>query len=155
MRTFSAQLLSLLGLPESPSSWPIRISTLQRVHAASVIYSASNSIGALARLVRQFPHIAIPDEVAASVERSIAHLGAACTSLGKGRFVDALREASVAEQEADRAFFDKAMMAQGYAPNEHKFAIYIPFFFSVGLPLVSTTLKEFRAMRKRATLGNG
>jgi phosphatidylinositol glycan class S len=74
MQTFSDQLLSLLGLPTEPRSFPLRISTLTRVHAASLMYSASSTLGAIARLTQSLKSIAIPDAVARDVQQTMAHL---------------------------------------------------------------------------------
>ncbi|KAF2674891.1 GPI transamidase component PIG-S [Microthyrium microscopicum] len=148
MRTFSTQLLSLLGLPNSPSSLPMRLSTLTRVHAASLIYSASSTIGALARLTRTLPSIAIPNQVASSVDRSISHLSAACSSLSNGKFASALEEARIAEQEAEKAFFERSMVAQVYFPDEHKAVMYVPLIGTIAVPLVTSAVREIRRWRK-------
>ena len=74
MRTFSDQLASLLGLPLGPRSFPLRIATLTRVHAASLMYSASDTLGAIARLTQSLSSIAIPDTVARDVQQTMAHL---------------------------------------------------------------------------------
>ena len=74
MRTFSDQLTSLLGLPMGPRSFPLRIATLTRVHAASLMYSASDTLGAIARLTQSLSSIAIPDTVARDVQQTMAHL---------------------------------------------------------------------------------
>jgi GPI-anchor transamidase subunit S len=147
MRTFSSQLLSLLGLPTSPSSLPLRLSTLTRVHAATIIYSASSTVGALARLTRTLPSISIPNKVSASVERSLSHLSAACASLRNGKFTSAIEEARVAEAEAERAFFERSMVGQVYFPDEHKVAVYLPLLGPIAVPLVTSFLKEFRRWR--------
>jgi phosphatidylinositol glycan class S len=67
MQTFSDQLLSLLGLPIEPRSFPLRLATLTRVHAASLMFSASSTLSALARLTQSLSSIAIPDTVARDV----------------------------------------------------------------------------------------
>jgi phosphatidylinositol glycan class S len=74
MQTFSDQLLSLLGMPTEPQSFPLRISTLTRVHAASLMFSASSTLGAIARLTQSLSSIAIPDAVARDVQQTMAHL---------------------------------------------------------------------------------
>jgi GPI-anchor transamidase subunit S len=149
MRTFSTQLLSLLGLPLSPVSLPLRLSTLTRVHAATLIYSASSTVGALARLTRTLPSISIPNQVAHSVDRSLEHLTAACASLRSGKFEAALEEARIAEQEAESAFFEKTMVGQVYFPDEHKVAVYLPLLGPIAVPLVMSALKEFRKFKDR------
>ncbi|GME28515.1 Phosphatidylinositol-glycan biosynthesis class S protein [Neofusicoccum parvum] len=109
MLTFSNQLLSLLGVPQSPDSLPLRITTLTRIRAASLLFSASSTLGSLARLTQALPSIAIPDNVAISVKQTIAHLHAACDDLREGKFHSALEHARVAEAGAEKAFFERSM----------------------------------------------
>ncbi|KAI9893680.1 MAG: GPI transamidase component [Vezdaea aestivalis] len=142
--TFSHQLTLLLGLPESPPSLPLRLSTLTRVRAASLLISASSTLGSLARLTEALPSISIPETVAKSVDRTISHLQKSCTSLREGRFQDALESARIAEAEAERGFFEKSMVGQVYFPDEHKVAVYLPLLGPIGVPLVMAALKELK-----------
>ncbi len=144
MVTFSNQLLSLLGLPQSPNSLPLRLSTLTRVRAASLIFSASSTLGALARLTQALPSISIPNTVAKSVDETIAHLQEACADLRDGRFRSALENARIAETEAEKAFFERSMVGQVYFPDEHKVAVYLPLLGPVAVPLFMAALKELK-----------
>lgn len=153
MQTFSHQLLSLLGLPETPASLPLRISTLTRVNTASLISSASSTLGALARLTQTLPSIAIPDSVLESVQSTISHLDQACSNLRDGRFQAALEAARVAEAEAEQAFFERSMVGQVYFPDEHKVAVYLPLLGPVAVPLLMAAIKELKALRKKSSDG--
>ncbi|KAK8253681.1 GPI transamidase component PIG-S [Phyllosticta capitalensis] len=149
MLTFSNQLLSLLGVPQTPDSLPLRISTLTRIHAASLLFSASSTLGSLARLTQALPGIAIPDNVASSVDQTIFHLQAACDDLREGRFHSALEHARVAEAGAEKAFFERSMVGQVYFPDEHKVAVYLPLLGPVAVPLVMAALKEVKKLSAR------
>ena len=148
LSTFSHQLLSLLGTPQSPSSLPLRLLTLTRVRSASLLLSASSTMGSLARLTLALPSISIPRTVAMSVDRTIAHLHGACADFRDGRFKSALQHGRIAEAEAERGFFEKSMVGQVYFPDEHKVAVYLPLLGPVGVPLVASAVKEaLRAWR--------
>ena len=149
MQTVTAQLLSLLGLPQSPKSLPVRLSTLTRLHGASLIFSASSTLGALARLTKTLPSIAIPNTVASSVDLTIRHLHEACSSLRDGKFHTALQNAIIAEAEAERAFFERSMVGQVYFPDEHKVAVYLPLLGPIAVPLVTSALKELKRFRAK------
>ena len=153
MHTFSDQLTSLFGLSQIPSSLPLRISTLERVRAASLIFSASSTLGALAQVYQKMPSIPVPDNVAQSVASTINHLHQACNYLRDGRFQSALDHARVAEVEAEKAFFERSMVGQVYFPDEHKVAVYLPLLGPVAVPLVMAALKELKGaiatLRKR------
>ncbi|ORY10683.1 GPI transamidase component PIG-S [Clohesyomyces aquaticus] len=149
MHTFANQLLSLLGLPQTPNSLPLRLSTLKRVRAASLLFSASSTLGALARLTRALPSIPIPDKVAISVDFTTDHLQQACNNLREGRFQGALEHARIAEAEAEKAFFERSMVGQVYFPDEHKAAVYLPLMGPVAVPLLMAALKEFKGLSAR------
>ncbi|KAL8924609.1 MAG: hypothetical protein Q9208_003924 [Pyrenodesmia sp. 3 TL-2023] len=141
---FSHQLLSFLGTPESPPSIPLKLQTLTRLRAVSLLLSASSTMGSLARLTIALPSIAIPETVSTAVEATLQHLGRSCTALKNGEFSTALDNAKTAEMAAERGFFEKSMVGQLYFPDEHKVAVYLPLLGPVGVPLIMSALKELR-----------
>lgn len=147
MLTFSNQLLALLGAPES-GSLPLRLMTLVRVRSAGLLLKASGTLGSLARLTLALPSISIPETVAGGVSRAIDHLQIACAKLG-GK--EGLEHARIAEEEAERAFFEKSMVGQVYFPDEHKVAVYLPLLGPTFIPLLMAAVKEVKAWRKRRT----
>ena len=63
----------------------------------------------------------------------------------------------MAAEEAEKAFFERTMVAQVYFPEEHKIAVYLPLMGPVGVPLVMGALRvlkdavqALKARRKRA-----
>lgn len=148
MLVFSNQLMSLLGAPES-SSLPLRLMTLVRVRSAGLLLKASGTMGSLARLIAVLPSISIPESVAEGVHTTMAHLRKACDGLG-GR--EGLENARIAEEAAEKAFFEKSMVGQVYFPDEHKVAVYLPLLGPVGVPLIMGVVKEVKAWRKRKSI---
>jgi phosphatidylinositol glycan class S len=142
--TFSHQLLTLLGTPSTPASLPLRLQTSIRIRAATLLLSASSTMGSLARLTESLPSIPIPASVASSVSTTLSHLDATCSHLRESRFGAALASARVAETEAERSFFEKSMVGQVYFPDEHKVAVYLPLLGPIGVPLVASLLKELK-----------
>ena len=142
--TFSHQLLSFLGAPQTPPSLPLQLQTLTRIRAASLLLSASSTMGSLARLTVALPSIAIPETVSIAVDTTLSHLRYTCNALKEGRFSVALENARIAEAEAERGFFEKSMVGQVYFPDEHKVAVYLPLLGPVGVPLIMSALKELR-----------
>ena len=142
--TFSHQLLSFLGAPQTPPSLPLQLQTLTRIHAASLLLSASSTMGSLARLTVALPSIAIPETVSTAVDTTLRHLRQTCNALREGKFSDALENARIAEAEAERGFFEKSMVGQVYFPDEHKIAVYLPLLGPIGVPLVMSAVKELK-----------
>lgn len=150
MLTFSNQLMSLMGAPET-GSLPLRLMTLVRVRSAGLLLKASGTLGSLARLSKALPSISIPESVQEGVYTTIEHLKKACDGLG-GK--EGLENARIAEEAAEKAFFEKSMVGQVYFPDEHKVAVYMPLLGPVGVPLVMNVLKEIRAWRKRSRMAS-
>ena len=152
--TFSHQLLSFLGVPQSPPSLPLQLQTLTRVRAASLLLSSSSTMGSLARLTVALPSIAIPETVSTAVDTTLLRLRSTCDALKNGRFKDALDHARIAEAEAEKGFFEKSMVGQVYFPDEHKVAVYLPLLGPVGVPLVMSALKELKRLWLLIQQGN-
>ena len=147
MLTFADQLTSLLGFPQSPPSLSLRISSLTRERATSLMMSASSTLGALARLTLKLKSIAIPNTVAKSVDETISRLDQACRDLQEGRFNSALQNARIAEDEAEQAFFEPSMVGQVYFPDEHRVAVYVPLLGPMAVPLVLAAINEIRKFK--------
>jgi len=145
MLTFGNHLLTLLGTPQS-GSLPLRLSTLVRIRSADLLLRASSTLGSLARLSKALPSISIPSTVADGVATSMQHLSQACSNLGGA---EGLLHARIAEEEAERAFFEKSMVGQLYFPDEHKVAVYLPLLGPVGVPLVMGLVKELKNWLRR------
>lgn len=147
MAVFADQLSTLLGLPKSPASIPLQLGSLTRERTASLILSASSTLGALSRLTLKLTSIAIPDSVASSVDKAVYHLGQACMDLRSARYDTALEHARIAETEAETAFFEPSMVGQVYFPDEHKVAVYVPMLGPMAVPLLMALVKEFKKWR--------
>jgi phosphatidylinositol glycan class S len=52
--------------------------------------------------------------------------------------------ASQAITFAEKAFFDKTMVSLLYFPLEHIYAMYMPFFVPVAIPLFSAVFQELK-----------
>ncbi len=142
--TFSQQLFHFLGAPQSPPSLPLQLQTLTRIRAASLLLSASSTMGSLARLTVALKSIAIPETVSVAVHTTLAQLRRTCDSLKEGNFNEALKTARIAEAEAERGFFEKSMVGQVYFPDEHKVAVYLPLLGPIGVPLLMSAIKEIK-----------
>ncbi|KZZ96663.1 Phosphatidylinositol-glycan biosynthesis class S protein [Moelleriella libera RCEF 2490] len=145
MLMFGGHLLSLLGTPQS-GSLPLRLSTLSRIRTTDLLLRAASSLGSLARLSPSLPSISIPRSVADGVANSLQHLEQACADLGGP---NGLLHARIAEEEAERAFFEKSMVGQLYFPDEHKIAVYLPLLGPTGVPLILGLINEIRNWVKK------
>jgi phosphatidylinositol glycan class S len=63
--------------------------------------------------------------------------------------VNGFQAATRAAELAEAAFFDHTMVAQLYFPNEHKFAVYMPLFVPIAVPIILALLRELRGIKKK------
>ena len=76
------------------------------------------------------------EEVGSEVRRSTDALLSATEASFRGRLVDALKQAKVAYRSSEIAFHHPSNLAQLYFPDDQKYAIYIPLFLPIGIPVL-------------------
>ncbi|BFF92851.1 GPI transamidase component PIG-S-like [Drosophila madeirensis] len=108
------------------------------------IATASRTLQSLINLLDQISYIVINDDVAAAITSSYADILAAKVALLEHRLGDASALAKRAFVASERGFFDASLLAQLYFPDEQKYAIYIPLF----LPVLVPVLSSFNMLRK-------
>jgi len=86
----------------------------------------------------QISYIVIDDEVGAAITNSYADILAAKAALLEHRLADASVLAKRAFVASERGFFDASLLAQLYFPDEQKYAIYIPLFLPIMVPVLSS-----------------
>ncbi|GAO49570.1 hypothetical protein SAICODRAFT_94309 [Saitoella complicata NRRL Y-17804] len=150
LSTFRTYLLSLLGMPVLSGAGPNRWSYdgLVRQRTAENIVSAAATLGSLARLVTQLKHMSVPQAVRDSVNLVLSNLDNACAALHRGNVLEAFPHTVVARTNAEKAFFDPSMVSMLYFPDEHKYAIYMPLFGPLAVPLILSVVKELRTWRE-------
>lgn len=86
----------------------------------------------------------IDDKVGTAITNSYGDILAAKVALLEHRLTDASALAKRAFVASERGFFDASLLAQLYFPDEQKYAIYIPLFLPVMVPVLSS----FNMLRK-------
>lgn len=86
----------------------------------------------------------IDDKVGTAITNSYGDILAAKVALLEHRLADASALAKRAFVASERGFFDASLLAQLYFPDEQKYAIYIPLFLPVMVPVLSS----FNMLRK-------
>lgn len=80
----------------------------------------------------------IDDDVGAAITKSYADILGAKAALVENRLADASALAKRAFVASERGFFDPSLLAQLYFPDEQKYAIYIPLFLPIMVPVLSS-----------------
>lgn len=149
-RILLPQLKQLLGARGSvtPGISPKEKYLIEARTALTHIMRSIDTLNSLIRLVDSIPNMVIGDHIADQVALSLASLSSAMNSLSSGNLSAALHHSSQARDAAETSFSDPSILALLYFPDDQKFAIYIPLFLPVGLPLVVAYLDLVKKWRK-------
>ncbi|XP_004605349.2 GPI transamidase component PIG-S [Sorex araneus] len=161
MEVFLAQLRLLFGIPEpqmppyclflGPPSGGLMTWEVDRLLWARTLENlatATATLTSLAQLLGKISNIVIKDDVASEVYRAVAAVQKAAEELASGRLVSAFTASQEAVTSSERAFFDPSLLHLLYFPDDQKFAIYIPLFLPMAVPILLSLVKIFLEMRK-------
>ncbi|XP_059485299.1 GPI transamidase component PIG-S [Neocloeon triangulifer] len=158
MGLFLAQLRQLLGIPElepihfaemlplmeaEPRLW--EIDSLMRTRALEQVTSATLTLQSLAKLLGQIGNIVIGDEVGRSIFVATESAHSAEQLLSEGKLKEGFDHSRVAFLESESAFTDPSLLALLYFPDDQKYAVYIPLFLPVMIPVLMSlkTIKNW------------
>ncbi|XP_052544784.1 GPI transamidase component PIG-S [Tympanuchus pallidicinctus] len=161
MEVFLAQLRLLFGisreelppefLMESPGNEGLADWELDRLlwaHTLENIATVSTTLTSLAQLLDQISNIVIKDDVASEVYRAVAAAQDAVAELAEGHLHSAFQASKEAVTSSERAFFDPSLLHLLYFPDDQKFAIYIPLFLPMAVPILLSLAKMLREARQ-------
>lgn len=159
LELFGKQLLILLGMrePEKTHGRPpaaLRVDQLASEWALSGLRASVRSLSALRRLTQSVHTIPIPDDVRVYTDRSMDSVERALALLEEGDLASAAPSVAQAHDYAERAFFDRRMIAQAYFPDEQKLAVYIPLIGPLAIVVASAWLRIYRRARAQRPAGD-
>jgi len=139
-------LPSRTGLRAWERDYQLRMRTLEN------LLDSSSTLSSLARLLSQISNIVISEEIGRVIHKAVEAVDVSYT-LSQDSQVEAGYAASVdALRLSETAFFDQSLLALLYFPDDQKYAIYIPFFLPIGIPVLlslRTLVKYFKTEFKR------
>ncbi|KAM6983349.1 GPI transamidase component PIG-S [Tautogolabrus adspersus] len=162
MGVFLAQLRLLLGVQSSTTppgflmapcgstglaDW--ELDRLMWSRTVENIATATTTITSLAQLLDQIGNIVINDNIAEQVSSAVTSLQLAVAELEAGNLGFALQYSKEAILASERAFFDPSLLHLLYFPDDQKFAIYIPLFLPMCVPILLSLLKIVSEARKK------
>lgn len=104
--------------------------------AIHLITSASSTLQSLIKLLDDIKNIVIGDHVAAEIHRSYENLVQAKKHLLANDIHLAVKFARAAYIAAEKAFNDPSLLELLYFPEEQKYAIYIPLYLPIMIPVI-------------------
>lgn len=131
-----------------PRAW--EVDSYLRVSAVHLIQTARSTLISLVQLLNSISYIVINENVGEEINRSLRYFNEAKAALADGKLHDAVELAKESYISAEKAFFDPSLLALLYFPDEQKYAIYIPLFLPIMIPVLLSfmSLKKFFLAKK-------
>jgi phosphatidylinositol glycan class S len=147
MSPIVTQFHSLIGVPDVSKYvllMPHRSSTLRtwqldsmyRLKIVEQYTNARITLTSLARLLGEISNIVIIEEVGKAVTESVEAAINVLQCLEKGQLEEALKFSKIAFETSEFAFTHPSLLALLYFPDDQKYAVYIPLFLPVMIPVL-------------------
>ncbi|KAF9979761.1 hypothetical protein BGZ65_006054 [Modicella reniformis] len=133
-------------LNEAPTAW--ELDNLLRRRSAENLVDSLTTLKSLGKLVQETPNMVVLDHIQKDVVDALKDVERSCQKLAEQGYVEALSASREALIKAETAFFDPTMVSMLYFPDEHKYAIYMPLFVPVSVPLVMAILRELKKWKE-------
>ncbi|OMJ15891.1 GPI transamidase component PIG-S [Smittium culicis] len=136
------------------SFWEIRF--LETKYSISNIIQSIDLLLSLDKLTSSMESIVILDKIKFFVDESLANLEALrIAHADNSQPSNILLVSALAKKLASEAFFDPSMVSMLYFPTEHKYAIYLPYFFPAMIPVLVCAIgiyKEYKKTKNNAKI---
>jgi len=144
MGVWLGQLRSLLGVrPVTPAlplpSLGIRgweVDYQLRYRSQENLVETRSTLQSLSSLLSQISNIVITEDIARRVETALESFSRSIVDLNAGEIVAGHSASQTSLKQSEAAFFDPSLLALLYFPDDQKYAIYVPYFLPVGLPIL-------------------
>jgi len=128
-----------LGIREWEKDFQLRHRSLEN------ILDSKSTLSSLSHLLSQIPNIVIREDIGQMVVQAVEKVASSSALVEEGNLVTGYQASREALLLSETAFFDQSLLALLYFPDDQKYAIYIPFFLPVGIPVILSlkTLYKF------------
>ncbi|XP_072175375.1 GPI transamidase component PIG-S-like [Diadema setosum] len=161
MPVFLAQLRLLLGVPtpknvdgsfiDEPTKTSVmdwEYESLLRRHCIENLATASTTLFSLSQLLEKIGNIVIKDDIAQQVYVAVESMQSSHRFLRDGKLQPAFQASKRAIIASEEAFFDPSLLELLYFPDDQKFAIYIPLFLPVSIPVIMSLIKAAKWIKQ-------
>ncbi|XP_018579845.1 GPI transamidase component PIG-S [Anoplophora glabripennis] len=145
--TFITQIQHLFGVEGIEAD---NINKLKIRKTEEMIDSTRRTLKSLAQLLSEIGSIVISDEVGEKINIAVGNADLAEKFLQKGDVDLALKHSKIAFWNSEGAFSDPSLLALLYFPHDQKYAVYIPLFLPIMIPVFMslTLVKKWHSNRK-------
>ncbi|XP_056634777.1 GPI transamidase component PIG-S isoform X2 [Diorhabda sublineata] len=119
--------------------------------ATEMVDSTKRTLKSLAGLLSEIKSIVISDDVGNKIRVAVENADLAQKFLAQGDVDEGLKFAKIAFSHSERAFSDPSLLSLLYFPEDQKYAVYIPLFLPIMIPVIMSlsTLRKWIMVRKK------
>jgi len=144
MGVWLGQLRSLLGVRPVTTALPLpslgirgwEVDYQLRYRSQENLVETRSTLQSLSSLLSQISNIVITEDIARRVETALESFSRSIVDLNAGEIVAGHSASQTSLKQSEAAFFDPSLLALLYFPDDQKYAIYVPYFLPVGLPIL-------------------
>jgi len=157
---FASQLRLLLGIHSAPQKLKLKVvepggrivsdwelDQWLRERCIENMFTSASTLHSLGELLDKIGNIVINDDIAAEVVLAVESIEHGRQLLADGQLREAFLVSRQARDASEKAFFDPSLLELLYFPEDQKFAIYIPLFLPVGIPIILSLISAIRWLR--------
>jgi len=111
------------------------------------ILDSKSTLSSLSHLLSQISNIVIREDIGQMVERAVEKVAESSLLVEEAKLVEGYEASREALELSETAFFDQSLLALLYFPDDQKYAIYIPFFLPVGIPVIFSLKTLFKFVK--------
>lgn len=146
---FRQMLLELFKIDNNMTESTVQELKLRKID--EMLESSKTTLKSLAQLLSEINSIVISDEVADKISVAVKSTQQAEEFLRNGNYEEALLKAKLAFKNSEEAFGHPSLLALLYFPDDQKYAIYIPLFLPVMIPVImSLTQIRKKGLKEKA-----
>lgn len=101
-------------------------------------------------LLDSVPHMPVNHDIQQLVSDSLRQHERATAAVAQQRWSEAGQASQAALDAAHRAFFHPAMLPALYFPDEHLYAVYLPLFLPISVPIIGALLNRLTRSQENA-----
>lgn len=122
---------------------------LSLLRTVEYIATSMHTLASLSDLLGKITNIVINDQVADAIYTSVYSLEQAKQELANGNLQAALKSAKKSFEASETAFYDPTLLGLLYFPEDQKFAIYIPLFLPISIPLFLSFVNAVKQIKSK------
>lgn len=138
----------VVGEADGPTLHTWELDSLFRIRTVEQIVSASLTLQSLSKLLGEISNIVINEEVGGYITSAVEKVKEAGEMLRSGQLAEAMETSQEAHIAAETAFSDPSLLSLLYFPDDQKYAVYIPLFLPIMIPVIMSLKRIFVWMTK-------